>query len=43
MATTKAREIVDALGKGDREGVDTLERIVIAIGTPGTTPTEKRY
>jgi hypothetical protein len=40
-ATAKAREKVDQMrGKGDVEGADTWLRIIVAIGTLGTPPTD---
>lgn len=43
-ATAKAREMVERLrAKGDAEGTDTWLRIIVAIGTLGTPPTDARH
>jgi hypothetical protein len=43
-ATAKAREMVDKMRRrGDTEGADTWLRIIVAIGTLGTPPTNARH
>lgn len=43
-ATAKARERVDEMrSKGDVESADTWLRIIVAIGTLGTPPTDARH
>jgi hypothetical protein len=43
-ATADARKRVDDLcRKRDAEGADTWLRIIVAIGTLGTPPTDARY
>jgi hypothetical protein len=43
-AVAKAREMVESMRqKGDTEGADTWLRIIVAIGTLGTPPTESRH
>jgi hypothetical protein len=43
-ATAKARQKVDEMRrKHDLEGADTWLRIIVAIGTLGTPPTEARH
>ena len=40
-ATTKAREMVEKMRRrGDTDGADTRLRIIVAIGTLGTPPTD---
>ena len=40
-ATARAREMVEQMReKGDAEGADTWLRIIVAIGTLGTPPTD---
>jgi hypothetical protein len=44
QATAKAREMVEHLrAKGDVDGADTWLRIIVAIGTPGTPPTDSQH
>ena len=44
QATAKAREMVETMRqKGDAEGADTWLRIIVAIGTLGTPPTDSRH
>jgi hypothetical protein len=44
QATARAREIVEQMrAKGDAEGADTWLRIIVAIGTLGTSPTDARH
>jgi hypothetical protein len=44
LATAKAREMVEAMSrKGDDEGADTWLRIIIAIGTLGSPPTDSQH
>jgi hypothetical protein len=44
QATAKAREMVEQMrAKGDVDGADTWLRIIVAIGTLGTPPTESRH
>ena len=40
-ATAKAREMVETMRKKD--GADTWLRIIVAIGTLGTPPTDARH
>jgi hypothetical protein len=43
-ATTVAREMVETMPqRGDTEGADTWLRIIVAIGTLGTPPTDSRH
>jgi hypothetical protein len=43
-ATAKAREKVDEMRRRrDIEGADSWLRIIVAIGTLGTSPTESRH
>jgi hypothetical protein len=43
-ATAKAREKVEKMrSKGDANGADTWLRIIVAIGTLGTPPTDARH
>jgi hypothetical protein len=43
-AVATAREMVETMRrKGDAEGAGTWLRIVVAIGTLGTPPTESRH
>jgi hypothetical protein len=43
-ATAMAREMVEQMRlKGDAEGADTWLRIIVAIGTLGTPPTDARH
>jgi hypothetical protein len=43
-ATAVAREMVETMRqKGDAEGADTWLRIIVAIGTLGTPPTDSRH
>jgi hypothetical protein len=43
-ATAVAREMVETMRqRGDAEGADTWLRIIVAIGTLGTPPTESRH
>ena len=43
-ATAKAREMVEQMRRtGDAEGADTWLRIIVAIGTLGTPPTDARH
>jgi hypothetical protein len=43
-ATAKARERVEEMRRrGDAEGADTWLRIIVAIGTLGTPPTNARH
>jgi hypothetical protein len=43
-AVAKAREMVEQLRqRGDTEGADTWLRIIIAIGTLGTAPTDSQH
>jgi hypothetical protein len=43
-ATTKAREMVEKMRRrGDADGADTWLRIIVAIGTLGTPPTDARH
>lgn len=43
-ATGKAREKVEEMRRnGDPEGADTWLRIIVAIGTLGTPPTDARH
>jgi hypothetical protein len=43
-ATTKAREMVEKMRRrGDAESADVWLRIVVAIGTLGTPPTDARH
>ena len=43
-ATARAREKVEEMRrKGDAEGADTWLRIIVAIGTLGTPPTDARH
>ena len=43
-ATRKAREMVEKMRRrGDTEGADTWLRIIVAIGTLGTQPTNTRH
>ena len=43
-AIAKARERVEEMrGKGDAEGADTWLRIIVAIGTLGTPPTDAKH
>jgi hypothetical protein len=43
-ATAKAREMVDQMrSKGDVDGADVWLRIIVAIGTLGTPPTDARH
>jgi hypothetical protein len=44
QATAKAREMVETMReRGDTEGADTWLRIIVAIGTLGTPPTDSRH
>lgn len=43
-ATAKAREMVEAMRKkGDNDGADTWLRIIAAVTTLGTPPTDTRH
>jgi hypothetical protein len=43
-ATAMARQMVEWMRqKGDAEGADTWLRIIVAIGTLGTPPTDARH
>jgi hypothetical protein len=43
-AATKAREMVEKMRRrGDTEGADIWLRIIVAIGTLGTPPTNTRH
>jgi len=43
-ATTKAREMVEKMRRrGDADGADVWLRIIVAIGTLGTPPTNARH
>ena len=43
-ATAKAREMVEKMRRrGDADGADTWLRIIVAIGTLGTPPTDARH
>jgi hypothetical protein len=43
-ATAKARQKVDEMRRsGDTEGADIWLRIIVAIGTLGTPPTDARH
>jgi hypothetical protein len=43
-AVAKARERVETMRqRGDAEGADTWLRIIVAIGTLGTPPTDSRH
>jgi hypothetical protein len=43
-ATAEARKRVDDLRRsGDTDGADTCLRIIVAIGTLGTPPTDARH
>jgi hypothetical protein len=43
-ATPMARQMVEWMRqKGDAEGADTWLRIIVAIGTLGTPPTDSRH
>jgi hypothetical protein len=43
-ATARARQKVDELRReGDTEGADTWLRILVAIGTLGTPPTDAKH
>jgi hypothetical protein len=43
-AVATAREMVETLReRGDAEGADTWLRIIVAIGTLGTPPTDSRH
>jgi hypothetical protein len=44
QATVRAREMVEMMRqRGDTEGADTWLRIIVAIGTLGTPPTDSRH
>jgi hypothetical protein len=44
QATAKAREMVETMRrKGDTEGADTWLRIIVAIGTLGSPPTDSQH
>jgi hypothetical protein len=44
QATAKAREMVEQMrAKGDVDGADTWLRVIVAIGTLGTPPTESHH
>jgi hypothetical protein len=44
QATAKAREMVEQMrAKGDVDGADTWLRIIVAIGTLGTPPTDSQH
>jgi hypothetical protein len=43
-ATAKAREMVEQMRRmGDLEGADTWLRIIVAIGTLGTPPSDMQH
>jgi hypothetical protein len=43
-AVATAREMVETMReRGDAEGADTWLRIIVAIGTLGTPPTDSRH
>jgi hypothetical protein len=43
-ATTKVREMMEKMQRrGDTQGADTWRRIIVAIGTLGTPPTDARH
>jgi hypothetical protein len=44
QAVAKAREMVEEMRqKGDQDGADTWLRIIVAIGTLGTPPTDAQH
>jgi hypothetical protein len=44
QATAKAREMLEQMrAKGDVDGADTWLRIIVAIGTLGTPPTDSQH
>jgi hypothetical protein len=43
-AVAKARDMVETMRqRGDTEGADTWLRIIVAIGTLGTPPTDSKH